>query len=160
MKVCGWLFIVAVAAAPAVARANAPLDAAHRIAGHGVALLVQGDYADAEKLLREALRLEPDQPEARYDLAVALRHLGRYDEAIAEYEQAAQMFPRGDEAARAQALYGAGLAKEARGDRDAWGAYLAFARPLAAEQPAVRIAAERQAALSGARVPGTQKAAR
>ena len=156
-----WLLVLAVATTPALARAAAPQSPAHRLLGHGVALVVQGDYADAEKLLREALRLDPNLPEARYNLGVALKHLGRYDEAIAEYDQAEQMYPRDDEPDRAKALYGAALAKEARGDRDAWNAYLAFARPLRDEQPGVRIAETHRAQLAGIRViPGTKKAAR
>jgi tetratricopeptide (TPR) repeat protein len=160
MRVHGWLLVVAIAAAPGVARADASLGPARRILGHGVALVVQGDYADGEKLLRESLRLEAGLPEAHYNLGVALKHLGRYDEAIAEYDQAEQMYAPADEPNRAKALYGAALAKEARGDRNAWNAYLAFARPLRAEQPSVRIAEQRQQLLAGIRVPGTQKASR
>ncbi|CAK9024886.1 unnamed protein product [Durusdinium trenchii] len=39
-----------------------------------------GDFAEAERLCREALRLEPDSREATMNLANALRNLGRRDE--------------------------------------------------------------------------------
>ncbi|CAK9076414.1 UDP-N-acetylglucosamine--peptide N-acetylglucosaminyltransferase 110 kDa subunit (O-GlcNAc transferase subunit p110) (O-linked N-acetylglucosamine transferase 110 kDa subunit) (OGT) [Durusdinium trenchii] len=42
-----------------------------------------GDFAEAERLCREALRLEPDSREATMNLANALRNLGRRDEAVA-----------------------------------------------------------------------------
>src|SRR4051812_46632943 len=140
MRFTGWLLaaMVTVTVTPAVARAEVRLDKPHELLGHGVVLVVAGKFADAEKPLREALRIDPTLAEAHYNLAVALRNLGNADDAIAEYHRALDGFTT--ERDRAKALYGVGLAREARGDRGAWDEYLAFARPLRNEQAAVRIA--------------------
>lgn len=159
MRFSGWLLAAAVTVTPALARAQAVLDKPHEVLGHGVSLVVEGRWADAEKTLREALRLDPSLGEAHYNLAVALKNEGRYDEAIAEYHRALDGFA--SEPDRAKALYGIGLAREARGDKGAWDEYLAFARPLRNEQPAVRIAEYHRDVINGIRVPGSyQKASR
>lgn len=160
MKLTGWVLAAALATTPALARAESVLDHPHQLLGAGVTMVVQRRYADAEKQLRAALREDPSLREAHYNLAVALREQARFDEAVVEYNAALAMFPRGDEPDRAKCLYGAALAKEARGDKDAWDRYLAFARPLRDEQPDVRIAQEHAEVMNGVRVPGTQKAAR
>ncbi len=160
MRKHSWLVAaVAFVAAPTVARADATLDPAHQTLGRGVADVVAGRYAEAEKLIREALRLDPQLGSpAHYNLAVALRNEGRLDEAVSQYRAAYTTATREPE--RAAALYGVGLAKEALGEKDAWDDYLAFARPRRAEQPDVRIAEEHREALVGVHLPGTQKAAR
>jgi tetratricopeptide (TPR) repeat protein len=160
MKFPTSILAIALAAVPTFAHAQAVLDRPHQILGEGVSLVVAGRYADAEKKLREALREDPSLREGHYNLAVVLREQGHNDEAIAEYQRALALYQSDDEPDRAKCLYGMALAKEARGDRDAWDQYLAFARPLRAEQPDVRIAEERAQMLAGVRVPGTQKATR
>jgi tetratricopeptide (TPR) repeat protein len=160
MRVTGWMLAMAIVAAPALARADYVLDHPHQILGEGVSLVVRGHFADAEKKLREALRENPTLREGHYNLGVALRELGRNDEAINEFVEADSMFARDDEPNRAKCLYGIGLAKEARGDKDAWNQYIAFARPLRDEQRVIPIADEHAEVLNGVRVPGTQKAAR
>ena len=159
MRFTGWLLAAAVMVMPAFARAQAALDKPHAILGQGVSLVVEGRWADAEKKLREALRLDPSLSEGHYNLAVALKNEGRYDEAIAEYHRALDGFVT--EPNRAKAFYGIGLAREARGDKGAWDEYLAFARPLRNEQPAVRIAEFHRDVINGVKVPGSyQKASR
>ena len=160
MRVTGWMLAAAIVVAPAISRADVVLDRPHAILGQGVADVVAGRYADAEKQLREALREDPSLREAHYNLAVVMRAQGAYDAAIAEYAAAEAMYARGDEPNRAKCLYGIALAKEARGDRDAWDQYLAFARPRRNEQRVIPIAEEHAEVLNGIRVPGTQKAAR
>jgi len=135
--------------------------------GRAVEMIVHGKYAEAERTLREALRADPELREAHYNLGVALRAQGKNDEAVAELDYAEEQYARADAANRAKCLYGAALAREARGDRDAWDAYLTFARPLKVEQANVQIAKEHREALNGAgvgarvKVPGTmQKASR
>lgn len=160
MRVTGCMLAAALALAPALARADVVLDRPHAILGQGVSDVVYGRYADAEKQLREALRENPNLREAHYNLGVVLRARGDYDGAIAEYAAAEAMYSRSDEPNRAKCLYGMALAKEGRGDRDAWDQYLAFARPRRNEQRVVPIAQEHAEVLNGVRVPGTQKAAR
>ena len=160
MRSTGWLLAAAaVMVTPALARAQAVLDKPHALLGQGVSLVVERRYAEAEKPLREALRIDPTLAEGHYNLAVALKNEGRYDEAVAEYHRALDGFA--SEPRRAQALYGIGLAREARGDKGAWDEYLAFARPLRVEQPAVQIAEYHRDVINGVKVPGSyQKASR
>ena len=135
------------------------LDKPHQVLGKGVTLVVEGRFAEAEKPLREALRMDPTLAEGHYNLAIVMRNLGNFDEAIAEYHRALDGFS--SEPDRAKALYGIGLAREARGDKGAWDEYLAFARPLRNEQAAVQVAEYHRDILNGVKVPGAyQKAAR
>ena len=159
MRCTGWLLAAMVTVTPAFARANATFDKPHEELGRGVSLVVAGRFAEAEKPLREALRLDPMLPEAHYNLAIALRNEGRFDDAVAEYHRALDLFT--SEPDRAKALYGIGMAREARGDKGAWDEYLAFARPLRNEQAAVRIAEYHRDVINGIKVPGSyQKASR
>jgi tetratricopeptide (TPR) repeat protein len=154
-----WMLAAAVTLAPLAAHAQATLDRPHQILGEGVQRVVQGNFADAEKKLREALREDPTLREAHYNLAVALREQGQLREAVSEYRVAAHLFS--DEPRIAQSLYGEGLAREALGDKAAWDPYLSFARPLAVEQESVKLADLHREALNGVIVPGRyQKAAR
>ena len=84
-----------------------------------LAALDAGCQGDAEKLCRAAfdamVALEPDNPEAHASLAVALRRLGRLDEAVAALRQAIRLAP-GRAAAHADlghALAGLGRLAEA-----------------------------------------------
>lgn len=158
MKWQAWLVAGCVAANPLAARANVPLDPPRARLGQGVELVLARRWADAEKQLREALRLDPTLAEAHYNLGIALRAEGRTDEAVAELHEALGGFTRQQD--RAKALYAVGMIKEARGDRDAWDDYLAFARPLESEQRAIHVAEEHREALNGVKVPGTKKASR
>lgn len=154
-----WMLAAAVTLAPLAAHAQATLDRPRQILGEGVQRVVQGNFADAEKKLREALREDPLLSEGHYNLGVALREEGRYLEAADEYHTASIMFT--DEPRIAQSLYGEALAREALGDGRAWDNYLAFARPLKSEHPAVEVAKEHREALNGVVVPGHyQKASR
>jgi Flp pilus assembly protein TadD len=159
MQFKGWLLAAALLVTPALAHAQAVLDKPHEVLGQGVQLVVAGRFAEAEKPLREALRLDPTLSEGHYNLAVALKSEGRNDEAIAEFHRALDGFA--SEPDRAKAFYGIGLAREARGDKGAWDDYLAFARPLRNEQPAVQIAEDHRDIINGVKVPGSyQKASR
>jgi tetratricopeptide (TPR) repeat protein len=134
----GWMLAGALAGAvtlaPAVAAADVELDKAEKRLGRAVEMIVHGKHADAAKELRAALRQEPEMREAHYNLGVALRGLGAYDEAVREFEYAEEQYARADAANRAKCLYGAAMAKEGRGDRDAWEDYLKFARNLPVER--------------------------
>jgi tetratricopeptide (TPR) repeat protein len=52
-----------------------------------------GRPADAEGPLQEAVRLRPTDPAAHTDLAVVLAALGRMDEAVKAFEEAARLDP-------------------------------------------------------------------
>jgi tetratricopeptide (TPR) repeat protein len=158
MRITGWLITAAVAAMPAMARAQAVLDRPHQILGEGVSRVVAGKYQEAIPKLQEALRQNPTLRNAHYNLGVAYRNLGDYDSAIVEFQRALPMFGT-EEPGYAQSLYGMSLAKEARGDRDPWHDYLAFARIRPSEQAGMQVAMER-AAIDRTIVPGTQKANR
>ena len=66
----------------------------------GAALLESRRYPDAARLLREAVDLMPDSPEAHNDLGVALASTGRVAEAAAMFERAVALAPDFAEARR------------------------------------------------------------
>lgn len=111
---------------------------------------VRGDFVAAERDARQGITQMPNDPWAHYNLAVALKSLGRFDEAIAEYHAAMDLFesnkalrPHG-EGDIANCLYGIALTQELRGDPrvavGAWDNYIKFARKYTREQPSVAIA--------------------
>ena len=53
----------------------------------------QGKYAEAETVLRNALRLKPDYSERYNELGYCLRKLGRYSEAVSAYKAAINLNP-------------------------------------------------------------------
>ena len=59
----------------------------------GRAAYARGDFAEAERLFRQAVGTEPREPLFRYHLAVALTRLGRYPEAAENYEAALRLAP-------------------------------------------------------------------
>ena len=54
----------------------------------------QGRFAEAEQLLREAIRRRPDKPDAHWNLAIALDAQGRKDESIGEVRETLKLDPR------------------------------------------------------------------
>ena len=110
----------------------------------GTFFYAEGRYEDAALSLRETLaeRTAPaDEAAARYLLGQSLVALGRTDEAVAEFTQAAEVDPQGALAPRA--LYAAGTARIEAGDFA--GAQRAF-EPLARDYPGS--ASDRQAGLA------------
>jgi tetratricopeptide (TPR) repeat protein len=159
VKSCIFAAALLVGASGVAQAADAQLGPGEKRLGHAVELITHGKYEDASKELRAALRENPELREAHYNLGVALRGLGAYDEAISELEYAEEQYARVDVSNRAKCYYAAALAKEARGDRDAWSEYLKFARKLPAERDKVQIAEEHQAALRRGQTPlGAQRA--
>src|SRR5262249_16130102 len=59
----------------------------------GVAAINRQDIAGAIEKFREAARLAPDNAQAHYQLALALRRAGRQDEARAEFTAARRLAP-------------------------------------------------------------------
>ncbi|HUP19587.1 MAG TPA: tetratricopeptide repeat protein, partial [Gemmatimonadota bacterium] len=71
-------------------RETARIERANRLAVEGGRFLNQGDAAKGEALLREAVRLAPEQPVYWNDWGVALCHLRRTDEAVAAQRRAVE----------------------------------------------------------------------
>lgn len=141
---------------------------AHKL-NQATSLIVIGRFHEAEPLLRESLTLDQSQPEAHYNLGVVLRETNRFDQAIAEFKTADQLFAPNDQPNRAKCLYGIALAAESQGDADramaAWQDYIRFDSRFAGSQPAVAIARQhlemqQNIAQTQPRPPGTQKAGR
>jgi Flp pilus assembly protein TadD len=59
-----------------------------------MAFAMEGRLEEAEKHLRESIRLRPDQAPSRYYLGVVLKERGRAAEAEAEFEAARQIDPK------------------------------------------------------------------
>ena len=55
--------------------------------------MLEGDYDNAYRLCREALRREPEHTAVRNNLATVLKMLGREDQAIAIYEDLIRKHP-------------------------------------------------------------------
>lgn len=83
--------------------------------------LAAGDFNAAATLLREALRLAPEFPEAHANLALVLERLGQLDDAEASYRQALALAPRAPEIL----INYAGLLAARRRHADAEALYLA-----------------------------------
>ncbi|HMB52688.1 MAG TPA: tetratricopeptide repeat protein, partial [Thermoanaerobaculia bacterium] len=64
-----------------------------RLAGEGRLATSRGDYATAVERYREALALAPERHDVRSALAGVLGHLGRLDEALAEYRRVIEAEP-------------------------------------------------------------------
>ncbi len=58
------------------------------------AVLIDRDYEKSYKLITEALKLYPDKEQAMYGHAACLQRLGRYDEAILEYNYLINLHPK------------------------------------------------------------------
>ena len=71
------------------------LEPAGLLATTGLATLAvaRHDFAGAEELARDVLRVDPDNATARAALGDALLNLGRYDQAFSAYERAAELAP-------------------------------------------------------------------
>ena len=65
----------------------------------GRAAYARGDYAAAERAFRQAIARAPADALLRYHRANALTQLGRWEDAVAEYEQVLRLRPRDDVAA-------------------------------------------------------------
>jgi Flp pilus assembly protein TadD len=83
----------------------------------GAAFARQGRLAEAEAAFRQALTLEPDHPEARYNLGVVLRDQSRLAEAEAAFRAALAVRPGHPETCNnlGLALLGQSKAEEAEG---------------------------------------------
>jgi tetratricopeptide (TPR) repeat protein len=67
--------------------------------------LQQGQYSQAETVLQQALAVQPDYPQAHYNLGIARFNQGEIEAALESFRQATQL-----NGSYADAYYGAGLA--------------------------------------------------
>jgi tetratricopeptide (TPR) repeat protein len=79
----------------------------------GQELYQQKRYAESEAEIREALRLDPQNGDMRYSLAMVLEHKGDWDGAITEYREALRLNPDSD-----VAHAGLGQVLSEKGDHD------------------------------------------
>jgi Flp pilus assembly protein TadD len=92
----------------------------------GMRSLESGDFASAERYLRRAADLAPENAGAHADLAVALMYQRRWEEAHGELEIAAGISPEVPEVYLLQGVvYRDGLGDSARA-REAWEKFLAM----------------------------------
>jgi len=97
---------------------------------------IRGDYIHALGSAERAIAAAPALPWPHYQRAVALAHLDRIDEAVAEYRDAEARFGVHDLWARALARYGIAHALAEEGQcRRADAAYRAYADLVAGRQP-------------------------
>lgn len=73
------------------------LDADARMSCGAIAGL-RGDHAQAEDYCRQALAIDPKMPTAHYNLGIALRNQGRFDDACQAFLQATRLRPNYSEA--------------------------------------------------------------
>jgi Flp pilus assembly protein TadD len=63
--------------------------------GKGVVLARKGDLKEAERLLREALVLNPDPVRTHYELGRVYQQLGKFEQAVAEFKAGLEKFREG-----------------------------------------------------------------
>jgi tetratricopeptide (TPR) repeat protein len=110
-----------VQASPAVtqvAQANS-----EQIFQQGLDKIDAGNYKEAAELLTKALELNPKDPEAYYNRAIAFAQLSEYEKAIADYSQVLELTPNDEEA-----YYNRGLARAELADDE--GAIADFTQAL------------------------------
>lgn len=92
----------------------------------GMQSLGAGEFAEAERRFREAVRLQPEEAAPHADLAVALMYQEKWDEAHAELEEAKRYQPDMPEIWFLEGI----IQRDARGDtaraREAWERFLSL----------------------------------
>ena len=103
----------------------------------GMQSLESGDFDSAERYLRRAAHMAPEEAAAHADLAVALMYQRRWQEAHGELEVAAQLAPETPEVYLLQGVvYRDGLGDAGRA-RAAWERFLAMVPPGSAQADTV-----------------------
>lgn len=127
-------FVAGYALAPRSAPVEGSPGAPHAIgpeqyAQLGMRSLESGDFASAERYLRQAVAMAPDNAGAHADLAVALMYQRRWQEAHGELATAAQLSPETPEIYLLQGVvYRDGLGDSSQA-RAAWERFLAMVPP-------------------------------
>jgi clan AA aspartic protease (TIGR02281 family) len=90
MRLCALLALSLVALAVLSGPASADVS---KLNEAGKAAYARGEFAAAERLFRDALRIAPDEPVLHYHLAVVLTRLGQWKEAREAYERTLALGP-------------------------------------------------------------------
>lgn len=69
------------------------VDKASELLNRGTELLGQGKISEAIELYQTAIKLNPEDEDAHYNLAIALGRHGQHDAAIKEYQEALRIYP-------------------------------------------------------------------
>jgi tetratricopeptide (TPR) repeat protein len=77
---------------------------ADAVFNQGIILWNQGKIADAKVKFEEALKLNPNHPEAHYQFGMALLNEGKLAEAVAEFESYVKLSPDGQYATQAKGM--------------------------------------------------------
>lgn len=77
---------------------------ADAVFNQGIILWNQGKIADAKVKFEEALKLNPNHPEAHYQFGMALLNEGKLAEAVAEFESYVKLAPDGQYATQAKGM--------------------------------------------------------
>ena len=136
-------FVAGYALAPRGAVPDGDVAAPHAIGQEeytqlGMQSLESGDFASAERYLRRAADMAPEEAAAHADLAVALMYQRRWREAQGELEVAAQLSPETPEVYLLQGVvYRDGMGDAGRA-RAAWERFLALVPPGSAQADTVQ----------------------
>lgn len=85
---------------------SAPAGAGDRLASQSAEAELTGDHQKALQLADEAIKTDPSEPWGYYDRGDALGYLGRVDDAVAAFGEAAMRFPEPDTWGKSVALWG------------------------------------------------------
>lgn len=77
---------------------------ADAVFNQGIILWNQGKIADAKVKFEEALKMNPNHPEAHYQFGMALLNEGKLAEAVAEFESYVKLAPDGQYATQAKGM--------------------------------------------------------
>jgi tetratricopeptide (TPR) repeat protein len=92
------------AAISAMAATGGGTGGADAMFNQGIILWNQGKIADAKVKFEEALKLNPNHPEAHYQFGMALLNEGKLAEAVAEFESYVKLAPDGQYATQAKGM--------------------------------------------------------
>ena len=85
----------------------------------GVEVASKGLWKEAAYRWEKAVGLDPQNPKARNNLAVAYERSGKFEEALAAYETALQLLPSNEQIRQNYELFREAYERKKRKDRDA-----------------------------------------
>ena len=130
------------------------LSPAERLVNQASLKISQGNRTDAEPMLKQAIAMNPNLAWAHYNLATCLHARRAFDDAVASYRRALELFPVGQRWARSACLYGIAAALDDKNEfakaKQAYEAYLQFAADVPEESNGVVVARGRMEILERA----------